>query len=793
MVAHPPQDGSSFFAHAPDPQCITDAAGRFSAINPAFTRVFGWQAGPLCGSPLADLLHPDDHAALAAAASPVTARLRAASGGWQLAQWSCATAPDGRRFCTIRPITLDSPADGAARQLESALVEAERRATTARQQLVAAVETLPDGFALYDAQDRLIVANNGYRRAFGAVQPPQLEGMTFEEIARYCVDHGLYPDAAGQEEAYVARRLAIHRAADSMIEMHTVDGGRERIIERRTPDGGRVGLHADVTEIFTARARAEAAEQAARASREQLQAAVESLPDGFVLYDAEDRLILANRRYREIYAASAPAMVEGAFFEDILRYGLARRQYADAIGREEEWLRDRMDLHHQSNRMHEQRLGDGRTLRIIENRTPDGGSVGLRIDVTELLAAREAAVAANTAKSQFLANMSHEIRTPLTGILGMASLMLDSLPEGEHRARARAIHRSGEALLTILNDLLDMSKIEAGKMLFELHPFDPADLSRGLAPLYGLMANEKGVAFTVETDPEVLTPRLGDPHRVLQVVNNLLSNAIKFTQRGSVLLRIESPPDGPLRIVVRDTGIGMSDAQLARVFAEFEQADSSISRRYGGTGLGMAIASRLVDLMHGHITLHSTLGVGTEFTVVLPLPPASLPPALSADAPPAPLPADGPLRALVADDHAINREIMQGFLGQMGFDVVLAEDGLQALRAFRDGNFDVVCLDISMPDMDGITALREIRQHAQATGQHCPPILAFTANAMAHQVDTYLAAGFDAHLAKPFRRAEMRRKLQDLGVLPPEAAPDVPPEAPAAAPAAAPAEAPAKA
>jgi CheY-like chemotaxis protein len=123
----------------------------------------------------------------------------------------------------------------------------------------------------------------------------------------------------------------------------------------------------------------------------------------------------------------------------------------------------------------------------------------------------------------------------------------------------------------------------------------------------------------------------------------------------------------------------------------------------------------------------------------------------------------------VADDHAINREIMQGFLGQMGFDVVLAEDGLQALRAFRDGNFDVVCLDISMPDMDGITALREIRQHAQATGQHCPPILAFTANAMAHQVDTYLAAGFDAHLAKPFRRAEMRRKLQDLGVLPPEA------------------------
>ena len=512
--------------------------------------------------------------------------------------------------------------------------------------------------------------------------------------------------------------------------------------------------------------RLRAAEREAVESRERLLAAVETLPDGFVYYDADDRLVIANNRYKEIYAESAAATVEGATFEEILRYGLEHGQYADAIGREEEWLAERLRLHSNPGPSLEQRLANGRVLRIFERKTPDGGTVGLRVDVTELYDARERAEEASRAKSLFLANMSHEIRTPLNGILGMADLLGSELKDPEHRALARTIRDSGETLLTILNDLLDMAKIEAGKLELEDAPFDPIGAARRVETLHRLRARAKGLAFRMEASDGTAGLRLGDVHRLTQVMHNLLSNAVKFTESGEVVLRLDARPGHPVVVEVADTGIGMTADQIARIFDDFEQADRSVTRRYGGTGLGMSIIRRLVALMGGTVAVESTPGKGTTIRVTLPLPEAEAP----AKAPDTEKDRDAALarlsglRALIADDNPINLQILAAFLGKLGVTSTAVENGRQAVEAFRPDAFDLICLDISMPELDGISALREIEKAARAAGRPRPPALAVTANAMLDQVEAYSEAGFDGHLPKPLRREAVAQAL--LAVLP---------------------------
>ncbi len=515
----------------------------------------------------------------------------------------------------------------------------------------------------------------------------------------------------------------------------------------------------DITDRKERERRLEQAERAAVAAREQLVTAVEALPDGFVLYDAEDRLVIANERYKQIYAESAAAMRPGTPFRDILRYGLDRGQYAEAIGREEAWLAERLHKHHNPGAMIEQRLGNGRVLRIFERKTPDGGSVGLRVDVTELYDARERAEEASRTKSMFLANMSHEIRTPLNGILGMADILAGEVTDPAQAQTARTIRESGEALLAILNDILDMSKIEAGKMALEQGVFSPVEIARRVAAMHRLRAGEKGLAFTLDA-PEGLPDRRGDPHRVMQILHNLLSNAVKFTERGTVALRLVGGTGEALVIEVSDTGIGMTEAEVARIFEDFEQADPSMTRRYGGTGLGMSILRRLARMMEGSVGIDSAPGRGTRVRVTLPLPCAEAP--APATLPDGPEPSLSGIRALVADDNPINLQIIDAFLRRMGAETVLVEDGAAAVREWAPGRFDVICLDIAMPTLDGMSALREIKAKARQAGDPAPPALAITANAMAHQVRDYLDAGFAAHLPKPVRRADLARMVAQV-------------------------------
>jgi PAS domain S-box-containing protein len=372
-----------------------------------------------------------------------------------------------------------------------------------------------------------------------------------------------------------------------------------------------------------------------------------------------------------------------------------------------------------------------------------------------LIAAKEEAETSNRAKSTFLATMSHEIRTPLNGVLGMAQAMSADALEPVQRERLDVIRQSGETLLAILNDVLDLSKIEAGKLELDETEFEIQDLARGAYAAFTAIANKKGLSFDLKFDKAARGVYRGDSTRVRQILYNLVSNAIKFTDRGLVQVRVSRAGE-LLKVSVRDSGIGISPEALSRLFSKFEQADSTTTRRYGGTGLGLAICRELAELMGGSIGAESVLGEGSVFTLALPLTRVA-DARLLAPAPPspsAPAEADGAaeglaLRVLAAEDNDVNRLVLQTLLHQVGLTPTIVADGAQALAAWETEAWDIILMDIQMPVMDGPTACRLIRQQEAAAGRARTPIIALTANAMAHQVAEYRAAGMDGFVPKP--------------------------------------------
>ncbi|PKQ03726.1 MAG: hypothetical protein CVT72_14185 [Alphaproteobacteria bacterium HGW-Alphaproteobacteria-11] len=494
--------------------------------------------------------------------------------------------------------------------------------------------------------------------------------------------------------------------------------------------------------------------------------AVDRLPGGFVIFGPDHEILLSNAQNERDFPFTNQALREGKTYLESTY--VAVKEVVPELPDDEAFAVAR-DINETLMRGEpvELRTHLGTVMQVVEIPLSFGGWVAVGADVTalrererELKKARKQAEAANEAKSAFLANISHEIRTPLNGILGMAQHMAAGDLTAEQKDQLDTILDSGKTLMAILNDVLDLSKIEAGK--FDISPIDNdlGHLLHRVEKLFAPRAAEKGIGLTLSIDPDMVSFLRFDPVRVRQCVSNLISNAIKFTEKGTVTISAATVPAGDdgfeVRISIADTGMGMSAQTLDKLFAPFTQAETSTARRFGGTGLGLSISRKLARLMDGDVTAKSEEGQGSTFTFTF----RALTGRRVSEAPEnADVDQTGGARwanglsVLLVDDHALNRKVARLFLEPLGIEITEAENGADAIRELQTRPFDLVLLDMHMPVMNGEETLRHIRSHDAAFRD--VPVIALTADSLGPDNTRYDKMGADGYVGKPIDHREL--------------------------------------
>jgi adenylate cyclase len=530
------------------------------------------------------------------------------------------------------------------------------------------------------------------------------------------------------------------------------------------------------------------AEAAARQAQAQLAEAIEAVSEGFALYDADDRLVVCNSRFKEMYLGTGLEIKPGIPYETIVRKAAETGIVPLSPDERDAFIAERLERHRNPKGAFEQQRSHGMWLKISERRTADGGNVGVLTDITELKArelqlgelvdrlaeARDAAMEATVAKSRFLANMSHELRTPLNAVIGITEMLIEDTEESGNRdAREplERISRAGNHLLQLINEVLDLSKIEAGKLEINYETVDVGALVHDLVGEVEPLAAKNSNRFVVECPPDIGTVR-SDPTRLRQIILNLLSNACKFTEHGQVSLSVSrglSNGEEFLAARVADTGIGLTEEQLGKLFKEFSQADSSTTRKYGGTGLGLAISDRLCRMMGGRIEVESKVGVGTTFSMRLPVDRVDRAGVAGAMAVPTAAMTVEQVRpartnrVLVIDDDPTVRDLMRRYLSREGFDVVTAAGGREGLEFARELHPSVITLDVFMPDLDGWSVLQALKQDGDL--RRIPVILM----TISDEKQKGITLGASGYLTKPVDRAQLAQLLDRFRTVAPRA------------------------
>jgi PAS domain S-box-containing protein len=643
-------------------------------------------------------------------------------------------------------------------------------------------------------QERALLSTNNLIFILNATPPdysisyvnPAVEkitGYTQEEFIEKHSQFFLREDDAQPHLSALRAALFAGRECQAVLRQHRKDGtlfwAQFTLSPVRDKSGTLthfIGIGEDITERKNA-------EQALRDSENRLQAILDNSPAVIYVKNLHGRYVLVNRVFEKLFH------VDRASLRDRTDYDVFPREIASVFrANDQEVLKGKVPVQLEEVAPHDDGLHHYISTKF-PLRDTDGaiyGLCGISTDITErkraereLERAHQTAEAASKSKSEFMANISHEIRTPMNAVIGMTELALDTELTKEQRSYLTAAHTSANDLLTLINDILDYSKIEAGKLELHTEPLRLREWLDQILQPFRLRAHEKGLLLDLDVEKSVPDAFIGDVVRLRQVLVNLVSNAVKFTDHGDVTVTVKLAEGGSpetvaqplnasivqLRFAVADTGIGISKEKQHSIFQAFTQADASITRQYGGTGLGLAISNQLATMMGGRLWVESEPGHGSRFyfSVALAVDPAPAEvTSIRSDAGGAPARFGPPLRVLVAEDNAVNRELITTFLRKMGHTVEVATNGYQALGALDRNSFDVVFMDVQMPELDGIKATHEIRRREQErarTNSSTPaphlPIVALTAHALKGDRENCLAAGMDDYLSKPVRRADL--------------------------------------
>jgi PAS domain S-box-containing protein len=635
-------------------------------------------------------------------------------------------------------------------RLEIALMVAQNR-------IKQGIEAMPVAVLYCDEHDRLKNWNESYESILGPHKSLLAAGLHFKDLLKRLAATGWVEGAADREDQWVEDRWSFRAQGEGQWESRLADGRCVQFVDRRIETGGFLLVGVDITN-------AKRGEASARLLFDTNPMPMWIWnPDTLVFTDS-------NAAAQDLFGWSAEE------FHGKSVYDTLPTEEHQAIA---EFFATGVPDQFETNRPWRHITADGSQVLIMSRhrRLPSSEPrllLSALIDVTErveteqMLRRREeelrratlSAESANLAKSQFLANMSHEIRTPLNGVIAVADVLSHTSTTPAQAEMINLIKTSGDTLNRLLSDVLDLSRIESGELSLEERPFHLGEALREIGGLLGLKAQEKGLHFILSIAPDVDRVFVGDELRVKQIVTNILSNAVKFTSYGSVTLNARRAPDTQKILMdVIDTGLGFEAETAARLFLRFQQADGSVTRKFGGSGLGLSICRELVAVLNGDIGCESTPGEGSRFWVQLDLPEGDIAQVYECERSEF---GDMALRVLVADDHPTNQHVARLVLAQVGAEVTAVMDGEAALQAFVGGRFDLILMDMQMPVRDGLSATLAIRQVEARSARPRTPIIMLTANATAEHVASSLSAGADLHLAKPFSVHDLLGAISSL-------------------------------